>query len=52
MVAEVTGHDIKFITNEMPLAQVYQFRTVWFEKHGIEWKVIAPEESPLNRIIQ
>lgn len=36
----------------MPLAQVYQFRTIWFEKNEVEWKVLGPQENALNKIIQ
>lgn len=45
MVAEVSGHNAKFITHEMPLVQVYQFRTLWFDKRGIEWIAIGEDDT-------
>lgn len=45
MVAEVSGHNARFITREMPLAQAYQFRTVWFEKHNIEWTRLTESDN-------
>lgn len=48
MVAEMSGHDAQFIMQEMPLARCYQFRTAWFDKHGIEWKVLGENESAVT----
>ena len=52
MVAEVSNHDWNYIMSRMPLAQCYQARTIWFDKTGIEWKVLGENENPLNKIIK
>lgn len=36
----------------MPMAQAYQFRTTWFDKHEIPWKMVGGHESALNKIIE
>lgn len=41
MVAEVSLHNAEFIMRHMPIARCYQFRTIWFDKHGIAWRTVG-----------